>query len=99
MRPDEYLTSGGEMVAACDAWPTARDFSLPEDELAEETRRFRLAAEQLMRRQDESDRSADRARDRSQDRSRERSRTPRASGARDEEEGGGVRPMQHRLRR
>ncbi|MBK8059504.1 MAG: FecR domain-containing protein [Gemmatimonadetes bacterium] len=39
----------GVIVEAWHAWPTARDFALPEEELATESRRFRREGEQLLR--------------------------------------------------
>ncbi|MFN8670396.1 MAG: FecR domain-containing protein [Gemmatimonadaceae bacterium] len=76
----------GVIVTAWDAWPSWRDVALPEEELAVEARRFRLAGERLLRSGSAEQRDTD-ADDR-----------PRARG----QEGvdhAAMREMQRRMRR
>lgn len=94
LRDDAGFTERvGVIVAAWDAWPTGRDFSLPEGELAEEAQRFRVAAEQLVRRQEESARGEARAHSPHAPQEHPRVHDRDAAG------GDGFRQMQRRLRR
>lgn len=76
-----FHASVGTIVEAWRAWPTARDFSLPEDELAPEARRFREDGERLLRAADTARRLRDETTSDRED-ARDGARTGRQGGRR-----------------